>query len=792
MFRFSKLYLVAVVLLATFLVILLQFGPKLFDKALRQRLQTESDLDRSAFVQWLQLVDLRQLCWTEEMAVNPTVCALTERMEWQDPHIFASGIEEWRRTFGGQLTGATAHQRDLVSGLSLDVLAIIDARRQVNGAYWSADFDSAQLLGLPEVEAVLAGQSSSRGLELLADGIYSIACAKIPDAAGGIGGVLVAARRLDRALLATFLSEFNTAADLDILLFRDDGGVVCSTGDRNGAGEEIHSRAENYLVWLAGNNAIPTDPTHPGEVQVVDTSDRVVAMVAGRLPDRGDRDDTRPLGFLLIRSNEAVPASFAAFLFRQPDLLQPSRELLITIGLGLALLAIGLVIFGLEGRRYHKTVNRLRKQIARVTTSAEEVKSSPPGETPVRRATDVPFETGPQPLPSSTAPVDIEEPRPIFEPEPEPPPKEPDTIQAVPSRIMGSTEEAGEPQPLFASESLLADQDRSPITLTATPHRILQESVDGQPSEVAEPIALPALEESQAEERRGLIESVPLAEPPESGVDEASALPLLDRSDQETTPGMLALEPTGEPLAQEPPRFEALEEPPAIEPPVSGTASEPFPLTQPPAMSPPMADEPTAQPAGATTAHVPPKEPLPPEEPSWTAPSLETLRSQLKVQRQVPRPLGTPVVTTPVGEASPIPPPPLATPSEEQGAPAPVPSTAAQLAPPEPTQGPALMPPEPAPEAAVASPLTAAPTDAVSPPGGSSLLGPEGVEPLYQEYMRLRQESGQSGGSMTLDRFYDRLKRNEEQVLKTYHCLGVRFEVGQKDGKVVIKAIPVR
>ncbi len=65
-------------------------------------------------------------------------------------------------------------------------------------------------------------------------------------------------------------------------------------------------------------------------------------------------------------------------------------------------------------------------------------------------------------------------------------------------------------------------------------------------------------------------------------------------------------------------------------------------------------------------------------------------------------------------------------------------------------------------------------------------------QPVYQEFLRVRAECGESVEGITWDRFRDKLRRNRDTLAQKYACRTVRFQVYVKDGKAALKATPVR
>jgi hypothetical protein len=63
---------------------------------------------------------------------------------------------------------------------------------------------------------------------------------------------------------------------------------------------------------------------------------------------------------------------------------------------------------------------------------------------------------------------------------------------------------------------------------------------------------------------------------------------------------------------------------------------------------------------------------------------------------------------------------------------------------------------------------------------------------VYQEFLRLRVDCGESVEGLTWDRFRDKLRKNRDALALKYACRTVRFQVYTKDAKAALKATPVR
>ncbi len=63
---------------------------------------------------------------------------------------------------------------------------------------------------------------------------------------------------------------------------------------------------------------------------------------------------------------------------------------------------------------------------------------------------------------------------------------------------------------------------------------------------------------------------------------------------------------------------------------------------------------------------------------------------------------------------------------------------------------------------------------------------------VYQDFLRVRTDCGESQEGVTYERFREKLHRNRDQLAERYGCRTVRFQVYVKDGKAALKASPVR
>jgi hypothetical protein len=63
---------------------------------------------------------------------------------------------------------------------------------------------------------------------------------------------------------------------------------------------------------------------------------------------------------------------------------------------------------------------------------------------------------------------------------------------------------------------------------------------------------------------------------------------------------------------------------------------------------------------------------------------------------------------------------------------------------------------------------------------------------VFQEFLRTRQECGETVEGLTWERFRAKLAKNRDALTQKYACRTVRFQVYVKEGKAALKATPVR
>jgi HAMP domain-containing protein len=96
-----------------------------------------------------------------------------------------------------------------------------------------------------------------------------------------------------------------------------------------------------------------------------------------------------------------------------------------------------------------------------------------------------------------------------------------------------------------------------------------------------------------------------------------------------------------------------------------------------------------------------------------------------------------------------------------------------------------------------AEPLAAqTPLRVATPPPAPAPAPPEaeeaGWQGVYQDFLKVREECGESLEGLTWDRFRQKLRKNRDSLVQKYACRTVRFQVYVKEGKAALKATPVR
>ncbi|MFO0547779.1 MAG: MXAN_5187 family protein [Polyangiaceae bacterium] len=134
-----------------------------------------------------------------------------------------------------------------------------------------------------------------------------------------------------------------------------------------------------------------------------------------------------------------------------------------------------------------------------------------------------------------------------------------------------------------------------------------------------------------------------------------------------------------------------------------------------------------------------------------------------------------------VAEAAPRPPPPPPPPGGGGAPPAP-------------------KPPPPRPPGAAAADDEAGPVSASAPAASSPepASAPSPAEELaewklvYEEFVKIKKQCGESTEGLTFDRFKGTLERNKAALVSRHQCAAVKFTVYVKDGKAALRASPVK
>ena len=66
------------------------------------------------------------------------------------------------------------------------------------------------------------------------------------------------------------------------------------------------------------------------------------------------------------------------------------------------------------------------------------------------------------------------------------------------------------------------------------------------------------------------------------------------------------------------------------------------------------------------------------------------------------------------------------------------------------------------------------------------------IRQVFDEYMAVRGQTGESTRGLTLDKFRERLDENRKAIVLKYNCRGARFAVYVKDGRAAIRATPLK
>jgi hypothetical protein len=65
-------------------------------------------------------------------------------------------------------------------------------------------------------------------------------------------------------------------------------------------------------------------------------------------------------------------------------------------------------------------------------------------------------------------------------------------------------------------------------------------------------------------------------------------------------------------------------------------------------------------------------------------------------------------------------------------------------------------------------------------------------EKLFKDYVDARARAGERGAEIDMGPFVDKVRKNEEVLRRKYRCAAVKFEVLVKEGKVILKPVPIK
>jgi len=102
--------------------------------------------------------------------------------------------------------------------------------------------------------------------------------------------------------------------------------------------------------------------------------------------------------------------------------------------------------------------------------------------------------------------------------------------------------------------------------------------------------------------------------------------------------------------------------------------------------------------------------------------------------------------------------------------------------------------PEPS-AAPIGAPAATAPDPVQAAAGAAGTAGGSEEEQwreVFRDFVRARQECGESAEGLTFERFRQKLESNKATLVSKYSCRTVRFQVYVKEGKAALKARPVR
>jgi hypothetical protein len=76
--------------------------------------------------------------------------------------------------------------------------------------------------------------------------------------------------------------------------------------------------------------------------------------------------------------------------------------------------------------------------------------------------------------------------------------------------------------------------------------------------------------------------------------------------------------------------------------------------------------------------------------------------------------------------------------------------------------------------------------------GGSSAAEPAEWLSVFDDFVRVKKQCGESTDGLTFEKFAQTLKKNRDALIERHHCKRVKFTVYTKDGRASLKATPVK
>jgi hypothetical protein len=81
---------------------------------------------------------------------------------------------------------------------------------------------------------------------------------------------------------------------------------------------------------------------------------------------------------------------------------------------------------------------------------------------------------------------------------------------------------------------------------------------------------------------------------------------------------------------------------------------------------------------------------------------------------------------------------------------------------------------------------------AATPPAASEEGDEEHWRSVHADFLRVREECGESIDGLGYERFRPKLEKNRQQLMEKHACRSVRFSVYVKEGKAALRATPVK